>query len=301
MFLIRGRPGSRPAHGITRPAATARQTLNRPSCRCDEHRHPEGDVSGFRRPKGAGSPRVFLIGSPVIRICAKPPRISGLNFSNRHKNASLWGAVARHRLSIIVAHTRTAGQRACDPPLLSFLVTYLSPLATATPMIFLIGPPVIRIFPKPFKIRHNFNSNRRKSTSLQISLFRPYGNLYFSAKIPKSGMRPKPVIPQPLNPPLLIGSSAIRIRRNPRQINHLHFSNRHKTARSNAGLQAHESRTTNHEVRLSGGFTPRTLCVTILVPRQLLNRSMDPVKPYVQGFPEDLEWQLRKSESWAVA
>jgi len=95
----------------------------------------------------------LLIGHPVIRIRRKPPRINHLKISNRHKPSILWTATARRRLSISAPHTHTAGQHASEPP------TKL-----------LIGPPVIRICPKSFRIRLNFSSNRHK-THPSLSVF----------------------------------------------------------------------------------------------------------------------------------
>jgi hypothetical protein len=46
------------------------------------------------------------------------------------------------------------------------------------PMIFLIGPPVIRIRSKPFIFKAIFDSNRHKTPTLARRLSRAYENLY---------------------------------------------------------------------------------------------------------------------------
>ena len=161
------------------------------------------------RPTGEAVPwDKALIGSPAIRNRRNPRRINHLNFSNRHKTAFIWGAVARHRLSVTAARTHTAGQRTLEqppkrligPPVIRIrrkpfricdltfssrhksrrsqrprcqprdhLISRGRPLVIV-PMIFLIGPPVIRIRPKPFRIIGNSEPNRHKTTPMPIRL-----------------------------------------------------------------------------------------------------------------------------------
>ena len=100
------------------------------------------------------------------------------------------------------------------------------------PMIFLIGPPVIRICPKSFRIRPNSTSNRHKTHPSRASFLRPYENQYLSPQIPESGLAISLGMPQPATPRLLIGIPVIRIPPKVPGISHLKISNRHKTTDS---------------------------------------------------------------------
>ena len=104
--------------------------------------------SAFRAPR-------LLIGSAVIRIGRRPHGINDLNFSNRHKKP--------HFGSVFTCPEAYAERVSVH----LWMRTALRPTARA-PMIFLIGPPVIRIRPKPFRISLNSDSNRRKRRPLRI-------------------------------------------------------------------------------------------------------------------------------------
>ena len=81
----------------------------------------------------------LLIGSPVIRICSNPRKISHLNFSNRHKTGGF----------CVAAYPATnLGRRAAFGSHDSGITTYESRL--------LIGPPVIRILRKLLKTKERY-------------------------------------------------------------------------------------------------------------------------------------------------
>jgi len=82
----------------------------------------------------------FLIATPAIKNATNLPRINYIHSSNRHKGAGFAGS--------------TSGAPA--PSKLRFLTSNFP---------FLIGPPVIRIRPKPFRISANYGSNRHKTWS----------------------------------------------------------------------------------------------------------------------------------------
>ena len=89
-------------------------------------------------------PPKLLIGSPVIRIFRNPPRINRLRISNRHKTLSF---------------AKPASSRLAPLPPEPFLSNLEHPTSN---LHFLIGPPVIRIRSKPFRISADFDSNRRE-------------------------------------------------------------------------------------------------------------------------------------------
>ena len=104
----------------------------------------------------------------------------------------------------------------------------------------LIGSPVIRIRPKPFRISHNFSSNRHKTPSFVPP--RPRSGLPLLATrhsplatpllIATSAIRTC-LPPQPARTPdLLIGSPVIRIRLKPFRISAVFDSNRLKRSDS---------------------------------------------------------------------
>ena len=103
----------------------------------------------------------FLIATPAIRIRRNPRRISHLNFPNRHKT--------RVRPLRLIQCPIPATLRACVRP--AGLATNHSPLATS----LLIGPPVIRIHPKSFRISTDSQSNRHKTHTLRL-VFHPVGS-----------------------------------------------------------------------------------------------------------------------------
>jgi len=92
-----------------------------------------------------------LIATPAIRIFPKSPGINHLKISNRHKTP-LPGTLLHQAPSVLFS-------------LFTFLVSPSAPL---------IGPPVIRIWPKPFRISAQFDSNRRERRPLSIDQISPY-------------------------------------------------------------------------------------------------------------------------------
>jgi len=101
-------------------------------------------VSSFQFPV---SPSI-LIATPAIRIRRNPHRISHLDFSNRHEIRSLGPA---------------------RPSLTSPVFSNLEPRTSN--LQFLIGPPVIRICPKSFRMNHIAFSNRLKTYRRPRSVF----------------------------------------------------------------------------------------------------------------------------------
>lgn len=148
-----------------------------------------------------------LIGTPAIRKCSKPPRISCLAFSNRHKG---WvRPLLPHHNGVEEARQLSGVQ--C--------------LTSRSTYDFLNRHPVIRIPSKSLRINADPESNRReKRTSLRSSSA-PYENLYPDCVIP-SMHETRTTIHQLR---LLIGSPVIRILPNPNEISRLKSSNRLKT------------------------------------------------------------------------
>jgi hypothetical protein len=190
------------------------------SSRCDQHRDPacpdarlahgrEANALVFWLTEGRQLAQVFLIGSPVIRICSKPFIFSINPESNRHKircsdperlcgmasstTAFLWSAAILRRFSISAA-SRPVGDQSVgqQPALLSAKRLIGSPPDAAsigilrpTPLSFgwpkgaswlkrfLIGSPVIRIRSKSFEISTDSDPNRCKkgSNEFRISIF----------------------------------------------------------------------------------------------------------------------------------
>ena len=99
MFLIRGNTGSWPADGISRRLRRARPSFEFRFSSFELLIGSPADATSIAtlramllplgRPKGPRSPRIFLIGPPVIRILPKSRRIGSLIFSNRLKKAVL--------------------------------------------------------------------------------------------------------------------------------------------------------------------------------------------------------------------
>jgi hypothetical protein len=202
----------------------------------------------------ASSPLIpFLIGPPVIRIRPKLFRISGNSISNRRKMPTV------HR-------GRFCGRRLLHPE--RSCGTRLSRVTShGSPVTALIGPPVIRILRKPFRISVNSNSNQHKMRLLHPGRFcgTPYLALALSAShdnlYPISTARLN--LPPPAASQILIGAPAIRTRRNPPGINNMNFSNRRVFGRfgrqQRLSLTFEPSRTYNPRARITkrGEFTSR--------------------------------------------
>ena len=196
-----------------------------------------------------------LIGSPVIRICAKPPRINSLNFPNRLKTRVSSRAEARRRLSIAAAPGSSDGPFASEPP-----------------SKLLIGPPVIRIRRNPHRITSLKFPNRLKTPPLAISAS--------NQTLPLAAGRSAPNRNHPLSgSPALIGVSAIRNHDNPSRINHLNFSNRLKMRSFRPG-------------QLPISPAPLLPCLALAAPQYLPNTSAIRVMicsvPRISGFARAL-------------
>jgi len=118
------------------------------------------------------------------------------------------------------------------------------------PMIFLIGPPVIRIRPKPPRINHLKISNRLKTHASLSSTSAPCVLATNHS---------------PLTTRLLIATVAIRIRPKPPRINHLKISNRLKTHASLSSTSAPCVLATNH--------SPLTTRLLIAIPAIRISRN----------------------------
>jgi len=130
----------------------------------DPNRHKTHTPRSAFHPRRSSHPPLtthrclLLIGPPVIRIRPKPFVFITDSKSNRHKTVIQRGiAVLR-------------------PTPLTFVGRRLQPLDQ--PMTFLIGPPVIRIHPKSFRISDEIDSNRHRTHTSPMSVLSPYGNLY---------------------------------------------------------------------------------------------------------------------------
>ena len=96
-------------------------------------------------------PMIFLIAPPVIRIWPKSFRISANPQSNRHKTPPF-------SLGLIDGSSSPTPGTCLSPTALA--TRHLSVATSA-----LIGPPVIRIRPKSFRISANSRSNRHETPS----------------------------------------------------------------------------------------------------------------------------------------
>ena len=134
MFLIRGKLAMRRSIAILRPTPLVgrRSSLA-----------PDPDPAGSA-----------VIGAPAIIILRKSPRINHLKISNRHKTDSSAACHPTSRKARISARRFPRG-------------TSHELRSTA-----LIGPPVIRIRPKPFVFNTNVESNRLKTAPFAIKLLR---------------------------------------------------------------------------------------------------------------------------------
>jgi len=144
------------------------------------------------------------------------------------------------------------------------------------PMIFLIGPPVIRIRPKSFVFINNSSPNRHKARPhpiqhLATSQRRPLPGLLslfsflFSPSRPLIGPPVSRLLIEAQRKMDLIATVAIRIRPKPPRINHLKISNRHKTHASLSSTSAPSVLATNH--------SPLTTRLLIATPAIRISRN----------------------------
>lgn len=137
------------------PRTPPPQFLIGPPADATRHRHPETRRLRRSSVEGLG---LFLIDTAVIRNRRKSLPFSQVGFSNRHKTPC-YGPLP-------------------SAPKINRPHPYLgSNLASlAAPMIFLIGPPVIRISPNSFIFSINSRSNRREMCPAPFGLLPSYEN-----------------------------------------------------------------------------------------------------------------------------